>query len=142
MTRHDCEGGGEAFEIAQLPKENDQHAASPYGFFGTPAYLSVSGQLHLEAVVTAGGAATRAYTLQQAFRAEASHTSRHLAEFCMCEVEVAFLNDLEVGNDPCMYPWGIKILPQSLMQVIETMLKDVIKHIQAQCQHDLEFLNS
>ncbi|KAJ7623203.1 asparaginyl-tRNA synthetase [Roridomyces roridus] len=53
-------------------------------FFTHPAYLTVSHQLHLEAL---NSALSRAYTLSPCFRAERGVTRRHLAEFWMLEAE-------------------------------------------------------
>ncbi|XP_032832873.2 asparaginyl-tRNA synthetase [Petromyzon marinus] len=61
-------------------------------FFDVPAYLTVSGQLHLEAV--ASGLA-RAFSLGPTFRAESSNTRHHLAEFYMLEAERAFTTRIE-----------------------------------------------
>lgn len=55
-------------------------------FFHRPAYLTVSGQLNVEAYCCALG---DVYTFGPTFRAEQSHTSRHLAEFWMIEPEIA-----------------------------------------------------
>ncbi|KAI8903279.1 asparaginyl-tRNA synthetase [Gorgonomyces haynaldii] len=82
LTQNDCEGGGEAFVLS---KTNQKH------FFGSPVYLSVSGQLHLEAL-SAG--LSRVYTLGPCFRAERSDSTRHLAEFWMLEAEMSFIEDL------------------------------------------------
>jgi hypothetical protein len=46
-------------------------------FFGREAFLTVSGQLNIEAYCLA---LTKVYTFGPTFRAENSHTSRHLAE--------------------------------------------------------------
>ncbi|KAK1381379.1 Asparagine--tRNA ligase [Heracleum sosnowskyi] len=56
-------------------------------FFARQSYLTVSGQLHAETCVSALG---NVYTFGPTFRAEHSHTSRHLAEFWMVEPEMAF----------------------------------------------------
>ncbi|CAG8803257.1 10247_t:CDS:2, partial [Dentiscutata erythropus] len=61
-------------------------------FFGSPAYLTVSGQLHAEILACA---MSRVYTFGPVFRAEESLTSRHLAEFWMLEAEIAFMFKLE-----------------------------------------------
>lgn len=61
-------------------------------FFGRQAFLTVSGQLQVETYACALG---NVYTFGPTFRAEHSHTSRHLAEFWMVEPEIAFAN-LEV----------------------------------------------
>ena len=61
-------------------------------FFGRPAFLTVSGQLNVEAYCLA---LSKVYTFSPTFRAENSNTSRHLSEFWMMEPEIAFadLND-------------------------------------------------
>lgn len=82
ITGSDCEGAGELFQVA-APKQP--------GFFGRDAFLTVSGQLNAEAYCLALG---KVYTFGPTFRAENSHTSRHLAEFWMIEPEIAFA-DLE-----------------------------------------------
>ncbi len=65
----------------------------PLDYFGTPAYLSQSGQLYLEATCAALG---KVYWIGPVFRAEKSKTRRHLIEFWMAEGEQAFLD--HVGN--------------------------------------------
>ena len=61
----------------------------PLDYFGTPAYLSQSGQLYLEATCAALG---KVYWIGPVFRAEKSKTRRHLIEFWMVEAEQAFLD--------------------------------------------------
>jgi asparaginyl-tRNA synthetase len=56
-------------------------------FFGKETFLTVSGQLNVETYCTA---MSKVYTFGPTFRAENSHTSRHLAEFWMIEPEIAF----------------------------------------------------
>ena len=56
-------------------------------FFSCQAFLTVSGQLQVETYVCA---LSSVYTFGPTFRAENSHTSRHLAEFWMVEPEIAF----------------------------------------------------
>lgn len=65
-------------------------------FFGEPKYLTVSSQLHLEALAQSVG---NVWTLSPTFRAEKSDTARHLSEFYMLEAEVAFTNDLNAVMD-------------------------------------------
>jgi asparaginyl-tRNA synthetase len=57
-------------------------------YFGQPANLTQTGQLHLEAAVMSFG---RVYCFGPTFRAEKSKTRRHLTEFWMVEPEVAFI---------------------------------------------------
>lgn len=85
MTSSDCEGAGEAFRVTADTENKDP-------FFPSPAYLTVSSQLHLEAPTHA---LSRCYTLSPTFRAEPSATSRHLAEFYMLEAEVANTESLD-----------------------------------------------
>ena len=61
-------------------------------FFGRPAYLTVSSQLHLEALAQS---LARVYTIAPSFRAERSQTGRHLSEFWMLEAEWAFTNHVD-----------------------------------------------
>ena len=63
-------------------------------FFSRPAYLTVSGQLQGEYFASG---LSNIYTFRPTFRAENSHTSRHLAEFWMIEPEIAFC-DLVVSD--------------------------------------------
>jgi len=97
VTTSDAEGAGEAFRISTLdlanPPRNDRGEIDfSQDFFGRETFLTVSGQLNVEAYCNA---LTRVYTFGPTFRAENSNTSRHLAEFWMIEPEIAFadLND-------------------------------------------------
>ncbi|KAG9100705.1 asparaginyl-tRNA synthetase [Ceratobasidium sp. 370] len=97
ITSNDTEGAGETFRVAPASDSTDdlETAAAEQvaldtppakpEFFGIPAHLSVSAQLHLEAL---SHALSRVYTLAPAFRAERSQTNRHLAEFWMLEAEL------------------------------------------------------
>lgn len=69
ITSIDCEGAGDMFEVKAPGNE---------GYFGKPAFLTVSGQLQAEILACA---LSRVYTVGPTFRAENSHTPRHLAEF-------------------------------------------------------------
>ncbi|HBQ79763.1 MAG TPA: asparagine--tRNA ligase, partial [Erwinia persicina] len=96
ITASDTEGAGEMFRVSTLDLENLPR--TPEGkvnydedFFGKEAFLTVSGQLNGE---TYASAISKIYTFGPTFRAENSHTSRHLAEFWMLEPEIAFA-DLE-----------------------------------------------
>ena len=96
ITASDCEVAGELFrvstlDLANLPIKNCKVDFSQ-DFFGGESFLTVSGQLNIEAYCLA---MSKVYTFGPTFRAENSHTSRHLAEFWMVEPEIAFadLND-------------------------------------------------
>ena len=84
ITACDAEGAGDAFEVfaphAEETGETQPDRASSNCFFGKPAYLTVSGQLHAEAFACALG---DVYAFGPVFRAEKSHTKRHLAELWM-----------------------------------------------------------
>ena len=58
-------------------------------YFGTPMFLTQTGQLHLEAAAMSFG---KVYCFGPTFRAEKSKTRRHLTEFWMVEPEVAFID--------------------------------------------------
>lgn len=98
ITSNDCEGAGELFRVSTLdmvnaPKAPDGHPDFSHDFFGRETFLTVSGQLNVEAFCLA---LSKVYTFGPTFRAENSNTSRHLAEFWMVEPELAFgtLNDI------------------------------------------------
>ncbi len=97
ITASDAEGAGEMFRVSTLDMQNlprTDEGAVDYGedFFGGESFLTVSGQLNVESYCLA---MSKVYTFGPTFRAENSHTSRHLAEFWMVEPEIAFadLND-------------------------------------------------
>ncbi len=98
ITASDCEGAGEMFRVSTLdmlntPKNALGQIDYSKDFFGKETFLTVSGQLNLEAYCMA---MSKVYTFGPTFRAENSNTSRHLAEFWMIEPEIAFatLNDI------------------------------------------------
>ncbi|KAL8554101.1 hypothetical protein ACS0TY_002356 [Phlomoides rotata] len=87
---------GERFRLhGGIPKK-DGKIDYAEDFFARQAFLTVSGQLQVE---TYACALSSVYTFGPTFRAENSHTSRHLAEFWMVEPEIAFA-DIQVCN--CM----------------------------------------
>ena len=92
ITTSDAEGAGELFRVTTLDPAKVATSAGgaidhDADFFAREAYLTVSGQLNVEAYAQA---LTRCYTFGPTFRAENSNTSRHLAEFWMIEPEMAF----------------------------------------------------
>ncbi len=94
VTASDTEGAGELFrvstlDLANLPRDGSGRPDFSKDFFGREAFLTVSGQLNVEAYCLA---LTSVYTFGPTFRAENSNTSRHLAEFWMIEPETAFAN--------------------------------------------------
>jgi asparaginyl-tRNA synthetase len=92
ITASDAEGAGALFRVSSLdlgnlPRTSDGKVDFAQDFFGREAFLTVSGQLNVEAYCLA---LTKVYTFGPTFRAENSNTSRHLAEFWMIEPEIAF----------------------------------------------------
>ncbi|KAB5518736.1 hypothetical protein GE09DRAFT_1178932 [Coniochaeta sp. 2T2.1] len=94
ITSSDCEGAGEVFVVAPATKPAYDEPQGP--FFRSRKYLTVSTQLHLEALAQSVG---NVWTLAPTFRAEKSDTSRHLAEFYMLEAEMTFVDDMESVMD-------------------------------------------
>lgn len=121
ITTSDCEGAGEMFTVTTLSPRNDGKPVDyTEDFFGKHASLTVSGQLEGEIYATALGPI---YTFGPTFRAENSHTTRHLAEFWMVEPEVPFC-DLD-GN----------------MQLAEDFIKTIIRRCLEECAEDMQFFN-
>ncbi len=124
LTGSDCEGAGEMFRVTTLDLDRlplkDGRVDFSRDFFGSPARLTVSGQLEAEAYALALG---DVYTFGPTFRAENSNTSRHLAEFWMVEPEMAFC-DLEGDADLAV-----------------EFLKAVFSHLLDRCGEDLAFFN-
>ena len=123
ITGNDCEGAGELFrvstlDIVNLPYGDNQQVNFSEDFFASETYLTVSGQLQLEALCLA---MSRVYTFGPTFRAENSNTSRHLAEFWMVEPEIAFA-DLS-----------------DLADLAEDMLTDVLRRVLDACEDDIAF---
>jgi asparaginyl-tRNA synthetase len=92
ITSSDAEGAGAMFRVstldfANLPRTPEGKVDYARDFFGREAFLTVSGQLNVEAYCLA---LAKVYTFGPTFRAENSNTSRHLAEFWMIEPEIAF----------------------------------------------------
>ncbi|HTV44926.1 MAG TPA: asparagine--tRNA ligase [Stellaceae bacterium] len=92
ITASDAEGAGALFrvstlDLANLPRTAGGEVDFAQDFFGREAFLTVSGQLAVEAYCLA---LSKVYTFGPTFRAENSNTSRHLAEFWMIEPEIAF----------------------------------------------------
>src|SRR5579864_2725778 len=92
ITSSDAEGAGALFrvstlDLANLPRTPAGKIDYSKDFFAREAFLTVSGQLNVEAYCLA---LSKVYTFGPTFRAENSNTSRHLAEFWMIEPEIAF----------------------------------------------------
>ncbi|XP_048351303.1 probable asparagine--tRNA ligase, mitochondrial [Sphaerodactylus townsendi] len=118
ITSNDCEGASPSLEVFKVkPANKDGEPEDNPHFFNVPAFLTVSGQLHLEVMT---GAFTKAFTFGPTFRAENSQTRRHLAEFYMVEAELAFVDRL-----------------QEIMQVMEDLFKRVTDTVLSRCPQDV-----
>ena len=108
ITASDCEGAGQMFRVSTLdmvnpPRTPDGKIDHAQDFFGKETYLTVSGQLNVEAYCLA---LSKVYTFGPTFRAENSNTTRHLAEFWMIEPEIAFADlsdDADLAEDFLKY---------------------------------------
>ena len=123
ITGSDCEGAGEMFQVTTL----DLNKVAETGkvdydkdFFGKMASLTVSGQLEGE---TFAMAYKKIYTFGPTFRAENSNTKTHVSEFWMIEPEIAFC-DLNMDMD-----------------IMEDMLKYVVKYVLDNCPNEMEFFD-
>ena len=126
FTGSDCEGAGEMFQVTTLDLENpprtpDGKVDYSKDFFGKKTSLTVSGQLNAENFAMAFG---DVYTFGPTFRAENSNTARHAAEFWMIEPEMAFC---DLDGD---------------LEVMEAMVKHIIRRVMERCPDDLVFFNS
>jgi len=123
LTASDAEGAGEMFRVSTLdleniPRTDEGKVDFNEDFFGKETFLTVSGQLNAE---TYACALSKVYTFGPTFRAENSHTTRHLAEFWMVEPELAFADLSDAAN------------------LAEQMLKYVFKAVLAECPDDMAF---
>ena len=83
ITTSDAEGAGEMFRVStfeanKAPKDENGNVDFSQDFFGRETSLTVSGQLEGE---LGAMALSKIYTFGPTFRAEDSHTARHLAKF-------------------------------------------------------------
>ncbi len=123
ITASDCEGAGEMFQVTTLDLDKlTGQKEVPYDkdFFGKKASLTVSGQLEAE---TFALAYKKTYTFGPTFRAENSNTKTHANEFWMIEPEMAFT---DLNGD---------------MDVMESMLKYVVKYVLDTCSDEMEFFD-
>ena len=128
ITSNDGEGAGEMFRATTI--DNTEFDKD---FFGKEAYLTVTGQLHVEAFALTY---RDVYTFGPAFRAENSNTSRHASEFWMIEPEIAFADledDMDLIEDMVKYciDYVLDNAPEE-MKFFESMIdKECIKRIKA-----------
>jgi len=90
-------------------------------YYDKPAYLSQSQQLYKQLMNIAGFG--KVYEIGPSFRAEKSHTIRHMAEFTHIDVEMSWIKDEE-----------------DLMNFQERLLEYVLKYVKSSCKKELELL--
>lgn len=88
-------------------------------YFNRQAYLAQSPQLYKEQM-TLG--LERVYEIASFYRAEKSHTGRHLSEFTSIDIEAAFMDYTDV------------------MDVLESLVVDVYKYVAEKCKKEQEAL--
>ena len=123
ITASDCEGAGEMFQVTTLDLNRIAKSGEvdySKDFFGKQSSLTVSGQLEAE---TFAMAFKKTYTFGPTFRAENSNTKTHANEFWMIEPEMAFC---DLAGD---------------MDVMEDMLKYVVKYVLDNCPSEMEFFD-
>jgi asparaginyl-tRNA synthetase len=99
-----CEGGSTLFKV---------------NYYGKPVFLSQTWQLHAEPAIFS---LEKIFTIQPAFRAEKSKTSRHLSELWMAEMEAAWENFDYLQDDG------------------EQMIKHVVKKVLKENKKELKIL--
>ncbi len=106
ITTIGVESGAELFDV---------------NYFGSKIFLSQSPQIYKQMFVNGGF--ERVYEIAPVFRAEKSHTTRHLTEFTGVDFEMGFINDYT-----------------DVMDVIEKMFTYLITHLKKEAKDHLELL--
>ncbi|MBS3149796.1 aspartate--tRNA(Asn) ligase, partial [Candidatus Woesearchaeota archaeon] len=107
MTTIGLESGAESFQV---------------NYFDKKAVLAQSPQFYKQMFVLGGF--ERVLEIGQVYRAEKSHTNRHLTEFTGVDFEMGFIKDED-----------------DIMDIIEEMLKYVIEKVKEERKQELEILN-
>ena len=102
-----AEGGANLFEV---------------DFYGHRAYLAQSPQLYKQIMV---GVFERVYETAPVYRAEKSHTSRHLSEYLSLDVEFGPIED-----------------ERDVMDLEEALLKAMLREVGERCAHQLELFTA
>lgn len=116
LTSNSCEGAGELLSVVPhndelLQSMQSQTARKPKDeiYFDRKTFLTLSGQMHLEAMCFRLGSV---YNFGPVFRAENCNSSIHMTEFYMIEAEECFVEGVE-----------------DITQRIESTIKDVTKYL-------------
>lgn len=102
-----AEGGANLFEV---------------DYYGKRAYLAQSPQLYKQIMV---GVFERVYETAPVYRAEQSHTVRHLSEYLSLDVEMGFIDDEE-----------------DVMDLEEDLLRSMMTHVDERCGAQLALLGA
>ena len=102
-----AEGGANLFEV---------------DYYGRRAYLAQSPQLYKQIMV---GVLERVFEVAPVYRAEQSHTSRHLSEYLSMDVELGFIDS-----------------DSDVMDVEEALLKSIMRQVGENCQHELDLFGA
>ncbi len=102
-----AEGGAALFEV---------------DYYGRRAYLAQSPQLYKQIMV---GVYERVFETAPVYRAELSHTSRHLSEYLSLDVEMGFIKSVD-----------------EVMALEETLLKTMMTHVAETCRAELTLLGA
>jgi aspartyl-tRNA synthetase len=94
-------------------------ALFPVDYFETKAFLAQSPQLYKEQLVMS---LEKVFEIGPFFRAEESHTRRHLSEFVSIDIEQAFASDEDV------------------MQLLEQLMQHTCKTVREKCRKELAIL--
>ncbi|MCA9836030.1 MAG: aspartate--tRNA(Asn) ligase [Trueperaceae bacterium] len=102
-----AEGGANLFEV---------------DYYGKRAYLAQSPQLYKQIMV---GVLERVFEVAPVYRAELSHTSRHLSEYLSLDVEMGFIDS-----------------DSDVMDLEEALLKSMMNQVGEVCQHELSLFEA
>ena len=94
-------------------------ALFPVAYFTREAFLAQSPQLYKEQLILDF---EKVFEIGPFFRAEESHTRRHLSEFISVDIEQAFATSEDV------------------MKVLEELIHNVCEHVAANCKRELKLL--
>jgi asparaginyl-tRNA synthetase len=119
-------------DLANLPRTPDGRVDFARDFFGRETFLTVSGQLNVEAYCLA---LSKVYTFGPTFRAENSNTSRHLAEFWMIEPEIAFA---DLAADADLAERFLKHIFKTLLDERADDMKFFVERVDKDCVARLE----
>ncbi|MEW6050657.1 MAG: asparagine--tRNA ligase [Candidatus Zixiibacteriota bacterium] len=146
ISASDCEGAGNLFRVSTFDFNKIPHKDGAIDwsadFFGSEAYLTVSGQLEGELLATSLG---DIYTFGPTFRAENSNTSRHASEFWMIEPEMAFAeleDNMDLAEDfvKFLFKFALEQCGEDMLFFEQRVDKDVRRTLEGVVQSKFERL--